>query len=101
MIVKATWPLSEKKFPPLAPDEGSRVCVRAEGLLACGTMHHFLQNTFTFITLFTFSKQACNDFFFANVHTLMNDINLIDGCQAHWTMQYARTSNPFARSVVI
>ena len=42
--------------------------------------------------LFTFSKISFNesiDFFFATVHNLMKDINMIDSCQAHLPVQYA------------
>ena len=41
--------------------------------------------------IFTFSNQAFNEsfFFFATIHSLMNDINLIDSFRAHFPMQYA------------
>ena len=42
----------------------------------------------THSVIFTFTKQAFNESLdFANVHSLMKDINLIDSCQAHLPMQ--------------
>ena len=35
--------------------------------------------------IFSFSKQAFNE---SSVHRLMNDINLIEGCQAHLPVQF-------------
>ena len=41
------------------------------------------------IQYFTFSNQAFNESLdFAAVHSLMNDMNLIDSCQAHLPVQY-------------
>ena len=39
-----------------------------------------------------------NLYIFATVHSLMNDINLIDSCQAHLPVQYASISNSYVRS---
>ena len=41
--------------------------------------------------IFTFPKQAFNYFFrfFANVHSLMNKLILIDSCKAHLPVHYA------------
>ena len=42
------------------------------------------------LVILTFSKQAINESLdFATVHSLMKDMNLIDCCQAHLTVQYA------------
>ena len=57
-------------------------------------MYKHITFEFTFITIvieniFIFSKQAFNESLdFATVHSLMNDINLIDSCQAHLPVQY-------------
>ena len=43
-----------------------------------------------YIVIFTFSKQAFHEFLdFSNLHSLMNDKNLIDSCQANLPVQYA------------
>ena len=41
------------------------------------------------VDIFTFSKQAFNESLdFCNLHNLMEDIKMIDNCQAPLTMQY-------------
>ena len=42
--------------------------------------------------ILTFSKQSLNNpLAFVTVHSLMNDTNVIDSCQAHLPVQYAST----------
>ena len=42
------------------------------------------------LNIFTFLKQVSNESkSFATVHSLINDTNLIDSCQAHLPVQYA------------
>ena len=43
----------------------------------------------THAPIFTFSKLVMNLQIFATIYSLMNDINLIDSCQAHLPVQYA------------
>ena len=62
-----------------------------EAVPACGLHMHKTDFAKTrHGVIFTFLKQAFNESLnFATVHSLMNDTNLIDSCQAHLPVLYA------------
>ena len=49
----------------------------------------FFFNFYTILCLHIQRKPLMNLEIFATVHSLMNDINLFDSCQAHLPVQYA------------
>ena len=68
----------------------SYVCLVTVNVLVVTVNVLFVTVNVLFVTVHFQSKPLMNfRFFFATVHSLMKDINLIDSCQAHLPVQYA------------